>query len=234
MDRLPNELLAEIREVFPLSDLIFHVRFYQVSERAAMFYHSDDKFWFQLCRINGLGCFHDEHPDSLDWQQVAFDCERHARTCQHPGCGAMRLSENGMYLRPYCLCPLIYSIYAVINMQKIHPGLCGEMCCAATMNAVQLGDIVSSTGFSHIAFKYTAEGGSGSYAAYLRPLDQDLAQTPPPDIMDDHNIASRTFATFPPVENMRVNVFNGSETSLPVQNASGVTTRDLQSCIARE
>lgn len=53
MDRIPNELLAEIREVSPLSDLIFQVRVYQVFERAATFYHSEDKFWFQLCRING-------------------------------------------------------------------------------------------------------------------------------------------------------------------------------------
>lgn len=84
IDRLPNELLALIRGVYPASDLIYQVRFCQVSERTAAFSSSNDDFWWQLCRANGLGSLHNE--DRVDWKQVAFDCERHARVCEHPGC----------------------------------------------------------------------------------------------------------------------------------------------------
>lgn len=95
MDRLPNELIAVIREMYPPTDLVFHVRFYQVSERTAGCYDADDQFWFKLCRVNGLGSMQSETPEFMDWKQVAFDCEKHARTCLHPGCGIFRLSENG-------------------------------------------------------------------------------------------------------------------------------------------
>lgn len=114
INRLPNELLAAIREVFPPSDLVYQVRFYQVSERTAAFYDSDDEFWLRLCRLNGLGSLCHEVPGYMDWKRVALECERHTRTCEHPGCGAARLSENGelpvdqlilfVYLRLVCQC----------------------------------------------------------------------------------------------------------------------------------
>ena len=95
MDRLPNELLADIREVYPTTDLVFHVRFYEVSGRTAALIDSDHNFWSRLCHANGLGRLSHETSAELDWKQIAFDCERHARTCRHPGCGTARLTENG-------------------------------------------------------------------------------------------------------------------------------------------
>lgn len=57
-------------------------------------------------------------------------------------------------------------------------------------------------------------------------------QTPPSCILSDHNIASRTYATFPPVEEMRVDVFSTVVPALHVHNAQGVTIHDLQTHIA--
>lgn len=142
MDRIPNELPAEIREVFPLSDLIFQVLFYRVFERAATFITQRTNSGFDSDVLMGWAFF-------PDWQQVVFGCERHARTCQHPGYGVARLSENGAYLGLYCSCSLIYLMRAATNMQKILPGLCGKMRCAAAVNAVQPGDMVSSTPSSY-------------------------------------------------------------------------------------
>ncbi|EKM50589.1 uncharacterized protein PHACADRAFT_263955 [Phanerochaete carnosa HHB-10118-sp] len=70
------------------------------------------------------------------------------------------------------------------------------------------GPIVPSTIFSHIAFKPLHRGGiidpSQEELAYLRPVDQDLRQTPPSETLDDHPIALRTFASFPPIETINV------------------------------
>ena len=74
-------------------DLVFHVRFYLVSQRTAEFY-DDGSFWYRLCRMNGLGCLASENFDAVNWMSMAFECEEHVRTCTHPACGSQRLAEN--------------------------------------------------------------------------------------------------------------------------------------------
>lgn len=118
-------------------------------------------------------------------------------------------------------------------MQKVP--LSAEICTGtATANTGELDDVLSSTDFGHIAFKRVVEDARGNYAAYLRPPNQNLNQTPPAESMDDHVIASRTFATFPPVDNMHINFSTIFNPSFSVRNTSGVTTYDLQSCIANQ
>ena len=116
------------------------------------------------------------------------------------------------------LCP------AVIAMEKAN-------CTKFTMDAVQPDNIISSAIFGHIAFKRITGSNEERHLAYLRPLDQDLVQTLPVDTVDDHNIALRTFATFPPADNMHFDLFTASTRSLSVRNRSGVTAYDLQACI---
>lgn len=96
----------------------------------------------------------------------------------------------------------------------------------AISSAEDHGDIVSTTLCEHIAFKWLpANEIDGHYTPYLRPLDEGLAQMPPKDCLDDHIIASRTFATFPPVNLMHC-VF-GFISGLRVSNTTGVTISDV-------
>ena len=95
-----------------------------------------------------------------------------------------------------------------------------------------------NTVFSHIAFKIkkSTKGmlhaiSEKSFVPYLRPEQQDVMQTPPQDVLEDHPIVCRSFAAFPPISSMRFGLFvslgfsyYGTDT-----NERGVTVWDVQS-----
>lgn len=104
LDRLPNELLALIRDSFYKYDLVGHINLYRLTPRTASLYPAaDDPFWEKLCYMNGLGRLpiweddedDDGEPEPLDWFRIAFECGCHALTCTHSACGRARLEENG-------------------------------------------------------------------------------------------------------------------------------------------
>lgn len=86
--------------------------------------------------------------------------------------------------------------------------------------------IVLSSLIGHTAFK-SVPWPLFSHNAYLRPVDQDIFQTPPNDGYWNHPIASRSFAVFPPIPS--VTIFGGFETIPPKEliNPTGVTMCDL-------
>ena len=100
-------------------------------------------------------------------------------------------------------------------------------------------NIQSSELFRHIAFKYVLNQifmlpVVGKYVSYLRPEDQDVCQDPAGDSLDDHAIAMRSFATFPPIDGMRLITFMTALPMKPLANRSGATVHDVQDLIANE
>lgn len=90
------------------------------------------------------------------------------------------------------------------------------------------GPILGSTVFSAIAFKTPPRGRLvdpyKEQLAYLRPVDQDLQQTPPAESLEDHPVALRTFASFPPIEAMHV---DSPFDIVLMQNKRGLVAKDV-------
>ena len=93
---------------------------------------------------------------------------------------------------------------------------------------------ILSADFSHVTFKSVSGDGTRRYAAHLRRADPQALQVYPHDELDHHIIASRSFACFPPVDNMHINLLTATTPSLSLNNPLGVTVYDIQCGIAKE
>lgn len=119
-----------------------------------------------------------------------------------------------------------------MNMQKMLWN--GQICYENASGFIEQDNLVSSTVFGYIAFKYVAHEDhiGGYYDAYLRPVDQDLAQTPVDGNLLDHPIVARSFACFPPVDDMVFTLSGSRDSRIPVYNRGGVTAYDVQESLA--
>ena len=231
-NHLSKELLGIIRGHLG-DDLAAQVSFHKLSARtAATFENLGDDFWQDLCRRNGLGYLDEnEDEDREHWENVAFECIEHAWACRHPGCGLSRLEENRTPL---------------LSLPRAHPNRRpgSEMYRADRLFNWNLPFVItrdselkhglrSSTVFSHLAFRQK----EGAYAeekifiTYLRSPNHSARDTPPDDELEDHPIVSRSFAVFPPVDNVQL---TGPHEFMRVGNTRGCTVNNIVEAIWSE
>ena len=106
---------------------------------------------------------------------------------------------------------------------------------AKGLSGVGTSDAIYSTDFSYIAFASASNGAAGPIEAHLRSVQGDSVPQSfkSEDALDVHIIASRSYACFPPVENMEINLLANTAPSIFVNNSRGVTVHDVQFGVAR-
>ncbi|GJE99950.1 hypothetical protein PsYK624_162260 [Phanerochaete sordida] len=198
---LPNELLLFIKNDLG-RDLVAHVCYFKLCARTEACYDdvgAPSAFWKRLVRANGLGLSQLETETVTCWRKIAFQCAEHAQACEHPACGERTLEDNRLLVQkaeaewPY------WNVLEAVPYRL--PRVLTRLYRAE----------YSSTIFSHIDF--TNEFPSPLHSelrravditkcAFLRP--EIARQWRVSDVMQNHPIALRSFASFPPVDGMKL------------------------------
>lgn len=88
--------------------------------------------------------------------------------------------------------------------------------------------LIPCTVFEHVAFRTLLSDDEkprrGGELPYLRPEDEDLGQTPPDENLQDHPLAARTSACFPPILGMDL---DWTEYSTRIHNPTGLVLSDV-------
>lgn len=95
--KLPAELLLQIKEYIPHSDVRTHVCFYNTCRTTAAFYGDQAQqavFWGRACALSGLGWLRADY----SWKDIAFETIAKDGFCTHTHCGGALLDWNGTSL----------------------------------------------------------------------------------------------------------------------------------------
>ena len=111
LDRLPVELLVQIRNDFDELDFVTHAGFLLASSLTdALYDEISDQYWLHALSFNGLSAmapadryniWHGHRDEQLkperewDWELMALEYAEHISGCTHPACGRRLLQENG-------------------------------------------------------------------------------------------------------------------------------------------
>ena len=247
----PAELWMMIKSCIAKWDLRTHACFFAVSSPLTEALYGDSEaqaaFCQALCLNNGIGLLPYEDPYSVNWKHVVMECTREA-FCKHPGCGEKQLEEN-------CACRdcrsricLLKSLHDVASLLRNSGFRCMSWSNFRRKTLYRPVDDDTLPEASNI-FQYLAFTGATAddsdddddddddppvrpppslEEGYLRhPEFRDQELVKPTDLMINHVIAQRSFAVFPPVPRIRMNVFGTQKRPIDVFNGYGVTVWDV-------
>ncbi|KAL4252634.1 hypothetical protein ABKN59_005290 [Abortiporus biennis] len=194
--KLPNELLMMIKEEIPESDLRTHTCFYNACSHFAALYGNErnaERFFEKAYILSGLGLGPDEEPGHISWINLATRIIRQDGFCDHPECGGTRLDENAELMlisefkpnEPYWSSLNIYGHDEDDNLD--YPD--------ENENDLQA-SLIPNPLFEHVAFS-EQEKKSPEEETFFQYSTGTCAKNT--SRLHLHPIATRSFATFPPV-----------------------------------
>ncbi|KAI0785583.1 hypothetical protein C8Q75DRAFT_320276 [Abortiporus biennis] len=234
---LPNELLSMIKAEIPESDLRTHTCFYNVSRHFAALYGSErnvERFFEKAYILSGLGILPKENHKNISWVDLATQIIIEDGFCDHPECGGSRLDANAELMSrlefkpavPYWSSLEIYGSSFEFEgdiKDEVSDDPPGKN--RYSGSNLELNPLFKS--FISFTERYTSSSGTGPYKdSLLRyPVPQNTISH-----LHSHPIASRSFATFPPVCTAFIYFRCDRDAVIPM-NIFGVTVWDVISQI---
>ncbi|KAI0785585.1 hypothetical protein C8Q75DRAFT_735448 [Abortiporus biennis] len=227
---LPNELLSMIKGNFPDYDLRTHIFFYNASPRFAALYGTEqdaESFFEKTYILCGLGLLPNEHPESTSFIQLATRIMLTDGCCDHPECGVARLERNMILMtrkkhmvgfkQPYWSNLRIYGRDLGTMSPEIDEYDGDDLKINPLFKYVKFGEDPLWVTRSSILEEDT-------YLRYPAPHESGQKSL----IHEDHPIAARSFATFPPVRRVYT-IFPMENPASPggAENDHGVTVWDI-------
>ncbi|KAL6300624.1 hypothetical protein BKA93DRAFT_828929 [Sparassis latifolia] len=211
VELFPTELFLMVKEYIPHSDVRTHACFYSTHPRIAAIYDANaedqDLFWRHALWLSGIGLLDGEDPEKVQWKKLALGIVDRDGFCTNPRCGGALLEQNAEDMRkcmehaerpfaPFAAYPADAPV-ALPLLTNAFLAIDAEFVGTKPSELVRI-----PTGQSTSAGK---------------PIYTPLRA---------HPIASRSFATFPPIQQMWFNPYVGQKLG-PASRRYGVTVRDV-------
>ncbi|KAI0785584.1 hypothetical protein C8Q75DRAFT_893793 [Abortiporus biennis] len=236
LDKLPNELLTMIKEEIPESDLRTHTCFYNASSHFAALYGNEknvERFFEKAYILSGLGISPDEDFTSISWVNLATRIIREDGFCDHPECGGNRLEKNAELMsRPEFESDEPYWSSLKIYGEEYDEFLGDDEDDEDYISLAS--DLVVNPLFQYVTFsehstKHWIDDDDApeeeSFLRYANRYGQGAVTTNLPRL-DSHPIATRSFATFPPVRTTMLVFWEDISVDTP-RNSFGLTVWDV-------
>ncbi|GJE99929.1 hypothetical protein PsYK624_162050 [Phanerochaete sordida] len=222
---LANELLLAIKAHIAPTDLLTHVCFLQLCARTQACYEGAAGvrgFWRALVRANGLGLNDFERDGERTWRRVGVKCAEHAWVCADGACGVARLEENQKRIQEAAeQWPEWDSSKAVTPGEAYAVGG-GEITPSSLLGRLGL-----NSDFPHPLCEELQLRKQIKQCAFIRK--DDTPGWSRADLLKQHPVALRSFATFPFLTSFyMLNLHDQEylESEVQPENKHGITVHD--------